>query len=351
MFPTSKLSALSAIIPFLAYSLLFLSPLQVQASISVNQKFTAFHRRASDCNGSSALCSKSYGSVTMVGAHDSYAVGTNNVFVNQDHDVTQQLTDGIRMLQMQAHNKNGVIQLCHSSCSFYDGGTLEDYLKKVKSWMDSNPNNVVTLLIVNINNLAASKYDEIFKSVGLDSRSFKPTSSPLTVDAWPTLGSMIDAGTNLVTFLDNGADSSIPYLLDEFSNMWETAYNVVDANQLSSDCAVNRTSGDSATQLYLINHFLDKLVLGQPAPDVDKANVTNSASGDANLAAQVQACKTANGGRAPNFLLVDFYEYGGGSVFQIAAGINGVDYNPSTPIAQPATSTSFFFSCVSVLKA
>jgi hypothetical protein len=30
--------------------------------------------------------------------------------------VTQQLTDGIRMLQMQAHNDSGVIQLCHTSC-------------------------------------------------------------------------------------------------------------------------------------------------------------------------------------------------------------------------------------------
>jgi hypothetical protein len=30
--------------------------------------------------------------------------------------VTQQLNDGIRMLQMQAHNSSGVIHLCHTSC-------------------------------------------------------------------------------------------------------------------------------------------------------------------------------------------------------------------------------------------
>lgn len=30
--------------------------------------------------------------------------------------VTQQLTDGVRMLQSQAHNKSGVIELCHTSC-------------------------------------------------------------------------------------------------------------------------------------------------------------------------------------------------------------------------------------------
>lgn len=30
--------------------------------------------------------------------------------------VTQQLNDGIRMLQMQAHNNSGTINLCHTSC-------------------------------------------------------------------------------------------------------------------------------------------------------------------------------------------------------------------------------------------
>ena len=30
-----------------------------------------------------------------------------------------------------------------------------------------------------------------------------------------------------------------------------------------------------------------------------------------------------------------FYEFGGGSVFQVAADANGVTYNPSTPIASP----------------
>lgn len=30
--------------------------------------------------------------------------------------VTQQLTDGVRMLQMQAHNNSGDIYLCHTAC-------------------------------------------------------------------------------------------------------------------------------------------------------------------------------------------------------------------------------------------
>ena len=37
---------------------------------------------------------------------------------------------------------------------------------------------------------------------------------------------------------------------------------------------------------------------------------------------------------------LQFYEFGGGSVFQVAATANGVTYNPATPIATPlATGT------------
>lgn len=56
--------------------------------------------------------------------------------------------------------------------------------------------------------------------------------------------------------------------------------------------------------MYLINHFLDKMLLGQPVPFVERANVTNSASGPGSLGAQVGTCVAAYG-RPPNFMLVD----------------------------------------------
>jgi len=295
-------------------------------------------RRATVCNGHAELCQRGYGTVTYVGTHDSYAVGVGNLAVNQDHDITTQLNDGIRMLQVQAHLENGVIKLCHTSCSLYDGGSLEDYLKTVKKWLDTNTNEVLSLLIVNINNAPASQYDTVFKAAGVDTLSFAPSSSPLQASSWPTLGSMIDSGKRLVTFLDNKADPTVaPYLIDEFSNIWETAFNVVDPTLFN--CSVDRTQGDTATQMYLINHFLDRLVLNQPVPDIAKANLTNAATGPGSLRAHVDTCVAVNT-RAPNFLLVDFYEYGGGSVFQVAADINKVTYAPTSPIATPLSTSS-----------
>ncbi|KAJ7651721.1 PLC-like phosphodiesterase [Mycena polygramma] len=222
----------------------------------------ALVQRATTCNGHPELCDRSYGNVSFVGAHDSYAVGTNGLAFNQDYDVTQQLTDGVRLLQMQAHNNSGVIQLCHTSCILQNGGTLADYLTKVKTWMAANTN-------------------------------------------------------------------------DEFTNVWETPFDVTT----SFDCSVNRTKGDSSSQMYLINHFLDTVVLGNPVPDVAAANVTNGVTGNNSLGDQVNTCVSSTG-RAPNYLLVDFYEYGGGSVFQVAASINGVTYSPTSPIATPLPTTS-----------
>lgn len=327
-----------------ANRLLLLAPILLAQAYSVfgSALASAILPRATICNGQSEFCNRSYGNITYVGAHDSYAIGavstaTPNQIVttNQDQSVTQQLNDGIRMLQMQAHNKNGTIELCHTSCALLDGGSLQDYLTIVKTWLVANPNEVLSLLIVNSDNFGPSAFGDVFSAVGLDTLSFKPATSIVEAANWPTLGSMIDSNTRLVTFLDNGADITVvPYLLDEFTNIWESPFDVTT----TFDCSINRTKGDTSTQMYLINHFLDTLVLNEPNPDTALLNQTNALSGTNSLGAQVGTCLTTQG-RPPNFMLVDFYEYGGGSVFQEAAGLNGVTYNPATPIATPASAS------------
>lgn len=46
--------------------------------------------RATICNGHAELCGRSYGNVTFVGTHNSYAVG-GEVADNQGWNITQQL--------------------------------------------------------------------------------------------------------------------------------------------------------------------------------------------------------------------------------------------------------------------
>ncbi|WWD20188.1 hypothetical protein CI109_104664 [Kwoniella shandongensis] len=302
--------------------------------------FAPLAQAATTCNGHAELCDRLYSNVTFIGAHDSYAVGSS-VADNQNQDVTTQLNDGIRTLQVQAHNTSDGVHLCHSSCSLLDGGLLSDYLGKVASWVSSNPNEVVTFIIVNIDNLPITSFSSAFSTAGLESKMYSPPSSPVELSAWPSLGTLIDAGTPVVAFIDNQADaSSVPYLIDEFSNIWEDAYDVTDQ---SFGCAVNRTSGSAGSQMMLINHFLDTTyTLGGTqlfVPKKDKLNETNAETGTGSIGFHVDNCHSI-WGRNPNHILLDFYDSNGNAPFNVAASLNGVSAPTNTIAATTPTAST-----------
>lgn len=157
------------------------------------------HVAAAGCNGNAALCSRQYSNVTQVGSHDSAFVGIllpDNQYVS----VTDQLDSGIRFLQAQTHNDDGVIELCHTSCLELDAGSLSSYLSTVKTWLDGNPNEVLTLLLTNGDAIPVSQYGTVFAALGLDAYAYAPGTT-LAMDQWPTLQSLIDAGKRLVVFM------------------------------------------------------------------------------------------------------------------------------------------------------
>lgn len=288
--------------------------------------------RATVCNGHAELCDRSYGNVTFIGAHDSYAVSSTDIAANQDQNVTTQLNDGIRMLQLQVHVQASELRLCHSSCLLLDAGLLTTYLSEVNTWVVANPTEVVSILIVNIDGASASQYGSAFEASELSKRAYSPSKATTAVSDWPTLGTLIDAGTNVVVFMDNKADfTTVPYVIDEFVNMAEDAYNVLEN---SFNCTVSRSNGVPANQLILTNHFLD---VGSGSSSIvipDKNNIvqTNSASGTGSVGLGAQTCAALHG-RYPNFILVDFYGSSNGEVFDVAANANGVSL-PTNTIAK-----------------
>ena len=163
------------------------------------------------CNGNAALCSRSYSNVSLIGSHDSAFVG-ELVTDNQDVSITAQLNDGIRFLQAQTHYFFDVLSMCHTSCWELDAGSLKNYLSPIKTWLDANPDEVVTLLLTNGDSKDVSLFGDAFKSSGLDTYAYAP-SGKLSISQWPTLQEMIDAGDRLVVFLgmllDSGRANSI----------------------------------------------------------------------------------------------------------------------------------------------
>lgn len=67
---------------------------------------------------------------------------------------------------------------------------------------------------------------------------YTPASTPVAYDAWPTYQELINSGKRVVAFLSAGADtSSVPYLLDEFTNIWETPFDVSGAHHSAEKLA------------------------------------------------------------------------------------------------------------------
>lgn len=158
---------------------------------------------ATTCNGRSEYCSRSYSNITFVGSHDSAFVGELPQ-QNQNIDITAQLNLGIRFLQAQTHHSlldDNVLELCHTSCLLEDAGTLKSFLGTVKAFLDANANEVVTLLLTNGDSVNITEFGSTFSSSGIDSYAFVPSSNPLPIGKWPTLGELISSGKRLVVLL------------------------------------------------------------------------------------------------------------------------------------------------------
>lgn len=134
---------------------------------------------------------------------------------------------------------------------------------------------------------------------------------------------MIDDGTRLVTFV-TAVDSSTAetsYLLDEWSYIWETPYDVTSAGNFS--CTPDRpdaVKGNVAAALQsgklpFMNHFLYQtsviVDIDIESPNASYVGTTNAPSGGTgNLGDAANTCKEQYGGRQPSFILVDFFNEG-----------------------------------------
>ncbi|TVY30504.1 PI-PLC X domain-containing protein [Lachnellula hyalina] len=168
---------------------------------------------AAACNGNDALCSRKYSNITQIGAHDSAFVGDLPTD-NQNLDVTGQLNAGIRFLTAQTHSFLNQIFLCHTSCWEEDSGVLADYLTAIRTWMDSNPNEVVTLLLTNGDAIAVSMFADAYDDAGISKYTYTPPNQ-LALGDWPTLQDLISANTRLITFMDyNSNTGTVPYILE-----------------------------------------------------------------------------------------------------------------------------------------
>jgi hypothetical protein len=186
--------------------------------------------------------------------------------------------------------------LCHTDCSLLNVGTLEDYLTTVTKWLENNPYEVITILmgnydLVNVNNFTAPVVNS-----GLSKYAYEPPKIPMGLDDWPILSDMILMGNRAVIFMDYDANQTeVPYILDEFTQMWETPFSPTDPD---FPCTEQRPPGltdEEATQImYMANHNLNVDVsfagFNILIPNTAVLNSTNAVSGYRSLGLTAENC-------------------------------------------------------------
>ncbi|KAF7197035.1 PI-PLC X domain-containing protein 1 [Pseudocercospora fuligena] len=297
------------------------------------------------CNGNAAFCDRRYSNVSLIGTHNAPFVGSFlDPRMNQEKTVTEQLDAGVRFLQAQTHMGNpSVLQLkdddgtekkmetrddadelsmCHTSCELLYAGSLKDYLSTVKTWLDSHPNDVVTMLLTNPDLRPMSEFDSVFKSTGLDSLAYIPPTSPsqLPMNQWPAYRDLISQNKRLIVFMDSMTDETkVPYILSEFTYFFETPYGNKDPK--FAQCDLDRPKGQSAEgRMYIVNHTLNTEFFGATIPDNEENFKTNAATGEGSIGAQADLC-TKKWSRKPNVVLVDMFDRG--DVFTAQKNLNG----------------------------
>lgn len=125
--------------------------------------------------------------------------------------------------------------------------------------MLKNPYNVVTFMMGNYDNLPPKAFVDPIEQSGLTKIMYSPPKAPMALDDWPTLSEMILNNKRAVFFMDYGAnETAVPWLMDEFSQMWETPFSPTDRD---FPCTVQRPPGlnqkDASNRMYMINHNLN----------------------------------------------------------------------------------------------
>ncbi|PVU89786.1 hypothetical protein BB561_005158 [Smittium simulii] len=277
-----------------------------------------------------------------------------NLASNQHNSIKKQLEDGISVLMLDLHNpeKNSIkpiidslklkneivdivqsfsekfaesfssakktneqaIQLCHTSCALLNAGKLELFLLDIKTFMDQNKNEVITIIFENYDNFSSDEIISRFIKVGLYDYLFDYKNYSQPKFYWPDLKTMIKDNNRLVLFSDKLKENTNDTLETSFNNTAETI----------TECKL----ANSNTKLKLLNHFASKFInidiVKIQVPETNKLIELNSRQ---SILTQVQKCENEYTDFLPNFIVVDFYDVG--RLLETVSVLNNVTFKTS----------------------
>jgi hypothetical protein len=269
------------------------------------------------CNGSLDLCSKQYNEVAYLTTHNAFNTDEDGLlFPNQTYNIASQLNDGVRGLMIDVYYHFGTPTAYHSVFML---GTipLSDIFDDIKTFLDNNPNEVVTIILECY--VTANDIENEINQSGLSSYLYTHNNSI----GWPTLQNMIDNDNRLIIFTDeDDASSSQNWYHYVWDYAVETHYSVGNINDFT--CDFNR--GDPLNDLFIFNHFVTDANLGYGL--YTESNDVNS---NPFFITRALDCQTQTN-KFPNFVTVDYYELGDG--LAVVDQLNGVTSTSSINISE-----------------
>ena len=259
------------------------------------------------CNGSALLCNKKYNEVAYLTTHNAYNSGEDNFSLpNQNFNITSQLNNGVRALMIDVYDVLGTPTVYHGT-SILGSAPFLDYLSDIKSFLDLNPNEIVTIILECY--ISANEIEYELTQAGLMPFLY----SHVTGNSWPTLQNMINNGERLVIFSDvDDASANQSW----YHYVWDHAVETHYTNHSQNDFSCDFNRGDSINDLFILNHFVTNSVLG--TGDESQSAIVNANPYFINRVLQCQQEKN----KFPNFITVDFYELG--NCIDVVNQVNGI---------------------------
>lgn len=247
------------------------------------------------CNGHFELCDKPFNHVAYLTTHNAFNAEEDGfTFPNHNFGITRQLQDGVRGLMIDVYDDGGVATVYHT-VALLGTAPLESNLTEIKDFLDSNPNEIVTIIF------------ECYADFELIETAFINTDMLSYVleqdlgEEWPTLQEMIDDGKRLVVLSDR--NDAAPGE-DWYHYVWDYAVETPFSNNSNSDFTCEFNRGDEGNDLFILNHFATDPNVGVGRPDLSE--LANEFDFFYNRALE---CMDELG-KYPNFPTIDFHELG-----------------------------------------
>ena len=252
----------------------------------------------SQCNGYESLCFKKYNEVAYLTTHNSFSSFEDGFYLpNQNLNISSQLNQGVRAFMLDVYLDNDALVLYHGVAEL--GFSLfEDVLNEFKTFIDENPNEVITLILEDYSTV--SSLSDALSSSGIIQDLFEYDE----IYGWPTLQEMIDIDKRVVLFSDNEVQNSPSW----FHFLWDHAVETHFSNESIDDFSCDFNRGEAQNSLFILNHFITnfQLVLTNLELYNEQVEEVNSNPYFIN---RVYDCASEKD-KFPNFITVDFFDVG-----------------------------------------